>query len=135
MRRHTLTARRRAGFSLVEVMIGMVILLIALSAAAALAISNARLVAMNQMRAHAANLAEWKLEQLRNATYATLASGTEGAPLNSRGGTTNPNAIFTRSWTVLNDTPAAGLKSVIVTVQWPQFGQTQFYRLRGVIAP
>jgi prepilin-type N-terminal cleavage/methylation domain-containing protein len=128
---HAAFAQRR-GFSLIEVMIGLVILLIALSAAAALSISNARLVARNQQTVHAANLAEWKMEQLRNATFATLASGTDSTTLNSYGAA---GGIFTRSWTVFPDSPGIGLKRVIVTVNWSQFGTTQTYTLSGVIGP
>jgi prepilin-type N-terminal cleavage/methylation domain-containing protein len=135
MKLRNLLVRRRRGFSLIEVMIGLVIMLIALAAAAALSINNARLVQRNQLSVHAANLAEWKMEQLRNATFATLASGTDAAPLNSSGGTANPAGIFTRSWTIFDNTPDVGLKSVLITVQWSQFTETQTYTLRGVIGP
>jgi prepilin-type N-terminal cleavage/methylation domain-containing protein len=125
--------RRRRGFSLIEVMIGLVILLIALSAAAALSINNARLIARNQFAVHAANLAEYKLEELRNANFATLSNGNDPTPLTSNGGTTG--GIFTRAWTVTENVPDLGLKTVEVVVNWQQFGALQEYRLSGVIGP
>ena len=124
---------RRCGFSLIEVMIGMVILMIALAFAAALSINNARLVARNQFTVHAANLAEYKLEELRNANFATLANGTDATNLTSNGGTTG--GIYTRNWVVFNDSPRAGLKRVVITVTWEQVGGTQTYQLNGVIGP
>lgn len=126
--------RARRGFSLIEVMIGLVILLIALSAAAALSINNARLIARNQFAVHAANLAEYKMEELRNADFAALAPGADPTTLTSNGGG-GGGGIFTRSWTVNNDTPDVGLKTAVVEVTWDQFGATQTYSLTGVIGP
>lgn len=132
MRRiHSLRTRR--GFSLVEVMIGMVILMIGLSFAAALSINNARLVARNQFSVHAANLAESKLEELRNADFATLGNGTDATTLTSNGGTTG--GVFNRSWVIENDNPVAPLKLAIIFVTWEQLGTSQSYELRGVIGP
>jgi Tfp pilus assembly protein PilV len=130
MSKLSLLRARRRGFSLVEVLIGMVILMLALASAAALSISNARLVAANQFRAEAASLAEWKLEQLRNTTYSTIGNGTDADTLASDGSSPGP---YTRSWTVISGSPRAGLKTVIVTVNWTQFGSTHSYRLSGVI--
>jgi Tfp pilus assembly protein PilV len=118
---------RRGGFSLIEVMIGMVILMIALAAAAALSINNARLVARNQFTAQAASLAEWKMEQLRNTTYANIVDGADANTIAADG--TSPGQ-FTRSWTAFNN---AGFKRVLVTVQWSQFGATQRYVISGDI--
>lgn len=126
--------RARRGFSLIEVMIGLVILLIALSAAAALSINNARLISRNQFSVHAANLAEYKLEELRNADYATLAAGTDPTTLSSNGEAMS-GGMFTRAWSVTNDTPDVGLKTVEVVVNWQQFGELQEYRLTGVVGP
>ncbi|MCC7478162.1 prepilin-type N-terminal cleavage/methylation domain-containing protein [bacterium] len=125
--------RRRRGFSLIEMLIGMVLLAIGLGAMAALSISVSNLMSRNQNLSAACNLAEQKLEELRNANYADIVSDSDGAPIDSAGGDTG-DTIYTRSWTVTDDEPATNMKSVAVTVSWSQWGQTRIYELRGVIA-
>jgi prepilin-type N-terminal cleavage/methylation domain-containing protein len=131
MRRGKLQLRK--GFSLIEVLIGMVILMIALASAAALSLANANLITKNQYAVHAENLAEMKMEELRNMTVATVQSGADAGRLNSYGAADNTGS-FTRSWTVLNeDFQIQGLKRVEVRVTWTQTGGTQSYALRGVL--
>ena len=122
---------RRGGFSLLDVLIGMVILALALFSALALAGNNARLVSANQNVAAASLLAQNKMEELRNATYVSLASGADAGTLNAQGGATG---IFSRSWTVTNNSPMVGMKTLIVTVTWSQWGQNKTYRLQGEVA-
>jgi Tfp pilus assembly protein PilV len=123
--------RRRAGFSLIDVLIGMAILSIALGSSLALAGNNARLVSRNQNLAAASLLAQNKLEDLRNSTYASIATGADATTINSLG---DPSGIFTRSWAVQNNTPMAGMKTIVVTVTWQQWNETRNYNLRGVVA-
>jgi Tfp pilus assembly protein PilV len=129
MSKFRLSANRR-GFSIVEVMIGMLVLMIALAAAAALSINNANLVARNQFRAQAASLAEWKIEQFRNTTFANITNGTDANTLASDG---SSPGMFTRSWQVFPNTPVTGMKRVQITIQWTQFGGAQTYILSGDI--
>lgn len=129
--RLTMRRPRRAGFSLLDVLIGTVVLALAMFSALALAGNNARLVAMNQNLAAASLLAQNKLEELRNAEYATIASGADETELNSQG---DVGEMYTRSWTVTNNTPMVGMKSIQVTVSWSQSGETQNYVLNGVVA-
>jgi prepilin-type N-terminal cleavage/methylation domain-containing protein len=120
----------RRGFSLVEVLIGMAILAIALGSAFTLSYTTARVTQRNQNLAAAASLAEFKLEELRNATYASVASGEDPQLISSLG---VAGGIFDRSWVVTDNTPATGLKSIAVTVSWAQWDDTQSYTLDGVI--
>jgi Tfp pilus assembly protein PilV len=122
---------RRGGFSLLDVLVGMVVLALALFSALALAGSNARLVSANQNVAAASLLAQNKMEEMRNATYASLASGADPGTLNAQGAA---NGIFTRSWTVTNDSPMVGMKTIVVTVSWNQWGENRSYLLHGEVA-
>jgi Tfp pilus assembly protein PilV len=122
---------RRGGFSLLDVLVGMVILALALFSALALASNNARLVSANQNVAAASLLAQNKMEELRNATYASLATGADTGTLTPQGAS---GGIFSRSWTVTNNSPMAGMKTVVVTVSWSQWGDTKTYVLHGEVA-
>lgn len=122
---------RRGGFSLLDVLVGMVILALALFSALALASNNAHLVSANQNVAAASLLAQNKMEELRNATYASVASGSDTGTLNAQGGS---GGIFTRSWTVTADSPMVGMKTIIVTVGWSQWGENKNYVLHGEVA-
>jgi len=127
-------ARRRLGFSLLEVLIGMVILAIGLASAFAMSVANARLVEKNQNIAAAANLAEAQIEEMRNISFDSLVDGGDG-PINSQG-QADANGIFTRAWTVAAGAPSLAttdLKTVVVVVSWNQWGQTRTYSLTGVI--
>lgn len=76
-------------------------------------------VAQARRITEATNLAQMKLEQLERlaqdaTTYDDISSNS--APLINPDGT--PGGIYTQTWTVLEDTPAAGIKDVTVTVTW-----------------
>ncbi len=125
--------KRRRGFSLIEMLIGMVLLAIGLGAMAALSISVSNLMSRNQNYSAACNLAEQKLEELRNDDYGAIADGDDGGQIDSAGGDEG-DAIYTRTWVVEEDEPAANMKTVTVTVTWSQWGETRTYELRGVVA-
>jgi prepilin-type N-terminal cleavage/methylation domain-containing protein len=127
-------ASGRGGYSLLEVLIGMVILAIGLASAFAMSVANSRLVEKNQNIASASNLAEAKIEEMRNTSFDSLADGSDG-PLNSLG-QADSNGIFTRAWTVSEGAPSlatSDLKTAVVVVTWNQWGQTRTYSLTGVI--
>lgn len=65
----------------------------------------------------ATNLAQDKLEALRGLSYTTVVSGSDGE-FNEEGGISGSKVIYSRSWTVTEDTPEAGLKSILVRVGW-----------------
>jgi prepilin-type N-terminal cleavage/methylation domain-containing protein len=125
---------RRHGYSLLEMLIGMVILAIGLASAFAMSVANARLVEKNQNIAAAANLAEAKIEEMRNTSFDSLADGSDG-PMNSQG-QADSTGIFSRAWTVAEGAPSlstADLKTVVVVVSWNQWSETRTYSLTGVI--
>lgn len=124
--------RRRRGFSLLEMLIGMLLLAIMLGAMAALSVTVSNTMSRNQNYAAACNLAEQKLEQLRNETYANVDDGDDGEI--DSAGTDEGDTIYTRSWTVDVDEPDTGMKTVTISVEWSQWGETRTYELKGVIA-
>jgi prepilin-type N-terminal cleavage/methylation domain-containing protein len=125
----------RGGYNLLEVLIGMVVLAIGLASAFALSVANARLVEQNQNLAAASNLAEYKLEELRNTDFDSIVDGSDGYTINSQG-QYDGEGIFTRAWTVASGAPSlasSDLKTVVVAVSWSQWGETRTYTLTGVI--
>ena len=123
---------RRRGYSLLEVLVGMVILAIGLASAFALTVATSRHTAVQRNLATAANLAEYKLEELRNASAPALVSGTDATYLNALG-EADAAGMFTRAWVVSDDMPEAGLHTVVVSVSWNELGQAQVYTLSGVL--
>ncbi|GEM_PF-2638880 len=131
--RRLLAIGPRGGYNLLEVLIGMVVLAIALASAFAMSVANARLVERNQNLAAAVNLAEAKLEELRNLPFASVVDGSDDGTINAQG---DPGGVFGRAWTVATGAPGFAnndLKTVVVTVQWSQWGETRSYNLTGVI--
>jgi type IV pilus assembly protein PilV len=124
--------RARRGFSLLEVLLGMIILGIGLASAYALTVATSRHTAANRSLAQAANLAEYKLEELRNASAPALVSGSDMTLLNAEG-EADAAGMFSRAWVVTSDMPQAGLRTVVVTVSWNELGQTRIYSLSGVL--
>ena len=130
---HLAQTKKRRGFSLIEMIIGLVLLAVGLGAMAALSISLSNIMSRNQNYSAACNLAEQKVEELRNETYGAIIDGDDGGSINQAGGDDGA-AIYSRSWTVDDDTPAANMKTVLVSVSWDQWGETRTYELKGVIA-
>jgi prepilin-type N-terminal cleavage/methylation domain-containing protein len=125
----------RRGYSLLEVLIGMVILAIALASAFAMSVANARLMERNQNISAASSLAECKLEELRNQSFDSIVTGSDESPLNALG-QPDSGGIYTRSWAVSGGAPSfasADLKTVIVVVGWNRWGEAQTFTLTGVI--
>jgi prepilin-type N-terminal cleavage/methylation domain-containing protein len=132
MRRLGLLGKGARGYSLVETLIGMVVLGIAIGSASALLIATSRLNSMNQNLPAATALAEAKLEELRNLDLANVVTGADPGKLNAQG---DAGGIFSRTWTVQNNLPVTGLKTVVVAVAWTQFGGARTYTLTGVLGP
>ena len=120
------------GSSLLDVLIGMVVLMIALSSAFMLSLHASRTMQRSQQVAAASSLAEYKIEELRNLDLDQILGGSDPTTLNALG---EPDGRFTRSWQVVDNTPVAGLKEVTVTVSWIYEGQSEIYALTGVIGP
>lgn len=123
-------ANTAAGYSLVEMLIGIMILSIAIGSAFSLSVNINRTMLNNQRVTAASNLAEYKLEELRNMPYIQIQNGNDAGTMDGYG---NSPGGFSRSWAVTADTPVTGLKSVTVTINWQQWGDTRSYTMTGVI--
>jgi prepilin-type N-terminal cleavage/methylation domain-containing protein len=102
------------GMGLIEILIALVLFGIGISLAMrTLPDSN---VAMTRGRnlTEATNFAQEKIEQLMNLSFshADLTAGTHADPENPI------ETHFTRNWTVTDDTPVQGMKTVTVSVSF-----------------
>jgi type IV pilus assembly protein PilV len=95
------------GFTLVEVMVTVVILVLGLTALALFFGGTARCAAHTERLAAATELAQAKIEGLLQQTYTTMASGND---------TVGP---YRRTWTVSNSVASA---AIAVTLQWTELG-------------
>ena len=74
----------------------------------------------------ASALAQYKMEELKNTAYASVASSSSPETVET---------IYTRSWTVsAADTPAAGMKTIEVAVSFSWKGSTRIVTLKTIVA-
>jgi type IV pilus assembly protein PilV len=99
------------GFTLIEVMIALVVMSIGLTALAAVQISAIRGNAFSKRMTTAVSIADGKMEQIKNGSYASIIS-------ESATQVTQSNMNFTRQVMVTNNSPLANTKTVNVTVSW-----------------
>ncbi|MFQ5847191.1 MAG: prepilin-type N-terminal cleavage/methylation domain-containing protein [Candidatus Methylomirabilales bacterium] len=104
---------RAEGFSLVEVLIAASILAVALLALASMFPTGYLNVDQGGEQTTAVTLAQERIEWLRNQSYISLAAGTSTeTAIPGYGG-------YTRTTTIQDDIPTAGVKQVTVTVATP----------------
>jgi type IV pilus assembly protein PilV len=97
------------GFSLLELLIGLVILAIGILAMSGLQITAIKNNYFSQSLTQATILAQDKIEELKNSPYANLIDGVETKIISG--------TQFIRKVNVTED-PGNNIKKVIVTVQW-----------------
>lgn len=111
------------GFTLVEVMIAIAVLVIGLLGVAGVAATIINGNALGKEITTATTLAQDKMEELKGTAYASLTSGSD-----------TQESIYTRTWTVTSDVPAAGMKTIAVVVTFPWRGATKNVTLRTIVA-
>lgn len=111
------------GFTLVEIMVAMAILTIALLSLASVTVMVIKGNSFSKTMTTATTLARDKLEQLKNTGYDSLAGGADTV-----------GSIYTRTWTVTNNSPAADMKTIEVVVQWSWQGALRNATLRTIVA-
>jgi len=100
--------KKEQGFTLVEILVAMVLILVALLGAAQLQIMTIFTNTASNERTTAITLAQDKLESLRTLPFSQIGN----YPFSDTSG------IYTRTWQVESDTPAQGMARVTVTVSW-----------------
>lgn len=102
----------KKGFTLIEVLVGLVILAIGLLAIAGMQITSVKGNFFSSNLTQASILAQDRLEILRS-----LAWNNAALDVNTFSEGTIPNTIFTREYTV-NLVPGTTMKEIIVTARW-----------------
>jgi type IV pilus assembly protein PilV len=115
--------RNHKGFTLVEILVAMGILTIALLGLVSVTVMVVKGNSFSKTLTTATTLAKDKMEQLKNTGYDSMAGGTDTA-----------ESVYTRTWTVANNSPAADMKTVVVTVQWNWQGMARNVTLQSILA-
>ena len=117
--------RPNAGFTLVESMLTLALVSMSLLALAGLQITALRGNALARRITTAVSIAEQRIEQLKNASYANIQA--EAATQ-----VTASNLHFTRQVTVTNG-PLPNTKSVSVLVSWQEQSKTHTLPIATII--
>lgn len=113
-------SRRERGFTIIEIMIAMTVLVIGMAGIVKLTVASMRASALSRHATEATVLAEDKMEFLRTVPVAALVSGTD--QVDARGKVV-ADAPYTREWAVAV-APAFATLTVSVTVTWYEEGGT-----------
>ena len=119
------------GFTLLETLVATALLsMISLSFALGAA-SSLRYNGYAQSLTAATTLGNAKIEELteKAATDPQLTAGDHADPNSPLHADGTAGGTYTRSWTVTNDVPVAGLKTVEVQVTWTLYGTQRTVRL------
>jgi type IV pilus assembly protein PilV len=125
----SLSRRNESGFTIIEILIAVVLIVIGLVAFGVLGGSIVDQNALQKRSDLALTLAQQKLEELKNTALSTTLT-------TSNNGSDNPtllNNTFTRTWTITNGA-AGSMASLSVTVSWSDKGQTKIERLKTYIS-
>ncbi|HOE16329.1 MAG TPA: prepilin-type N-terminal cleavage/methylation domain-containing protein [Syntrophorhabdaceae bacterium] len=124
----TTALRNRKGFTLIEVLVAIAILTISM-----LAILEAVVITMehnlnNVSRDESVRIAEAKMNELRNTTFASLVSGAGTVTRNFR----NLTRTFTVQWTVNN--LSANSIAIVVMVTWTHKGVQHTHSVTSMVS-
>lgn len=127
------------GFTLVEVLIAIFLLVIALFAIISTTDLLIKENAFDKMATTATTLAKDKMELLKNQSYVRytdLIAGTytDYATMNSTVQSTATGSFYTRSWTITDNSPAANMKTINVTVSWSWMGKNKNVSLSYIVS-
>lgn len=124
------------GFTLVEIMIAVFILVIALLGLISTTVIVIKSNSLSKTMTAATTLARDKMEPLKKTGYNDLTGGTDYCDKDSAcQSTSTANSVYTRTWTVSADgVPAAGLKTIAMTVQWNWQGSPHSVSMSTIVA-
>jgi type IV pilus assembly protein PilV len=107
------------GFTLIEILVAVFLLVTAILGVISTTVIIIKSNALSKSMTTATTLAKDKMEQLKNTGYNDLLEGTDYANMESTVQETSAaDSIYTRTWIVNSDSPAEGMKTITVTVQW-----------------
>jgi prepilin-type N-terminal cleavage/methylation domain-containing protein len=102
--------RSRRGFTLIEIVVAIVMLTFGVLASASLTAALMRSNRGVTNRTRAIETLRLKVEDLQSLNYSEIASGNDTATIGA--------ITYNRAWTVTDNSPAANLKTVTLTVTW-----------------
>lgn len=123
--------RNSKGFTLVEVMVAIAILSIALLGLVSVTVMVIKSNSFSKEMTKATTLANDKMEDLKKSSYSGLVSGTDTKTDPS---TDTSRLIYTKTWTVTQNSPIVGTKTIDITVQWNSQGTSHNVTVRNIIA-
>jgi type IV pilus assembly protein PilV len=127
--------RSEAGFTIIELMISLTVLLIGISGVLALQLTSLRSTTYSRRAQEASVLGEDTLERLRLSPAASLTSGTDVVNAQGIGGGTD--AFYTRTWTVTqfaatHGTSTVDMLRIDVAVSWRERGSSLSGDVRSI---
>ena len=123
--------RLERGFSAVEMMMAIAMLGILMLGFLSVFPMGMRTVAKGERMTVASTLAQDEIERLKNLpdTDPDLVAGNHADPGNPISG------VYTRTWTVTDDSPMAGMKSISMDVTYSDNGVPRSVRMTTYFAP
>jgi prepilin-type N-terminal cleavage/methylation domain-containing protein len=104
------------GFTVVEVLIALLVLLIGMAGILSMQLTSVQATAFSRHATEASVLAEDKMEELRTMPTAALADASD--QVDARG-VLDPQGLYTRAWTIASVPPHL---AITVTVSWLEQG-------------
>ena len=116
------------GISLIEVMVGVVLMTIGILGLAALSVTVAQANRGATNRSRADQVLHEKIEEFQTADYDEITNGDDEITVG--------DITFERTWTITDDTPMVGVKKVEIVGTWDERGATfQSRRMTYVAEP
>ena len=115
--------RTQKGFTLIECLVSIMVFFTAVMGLSAVTIMVVKGNSFSTAMTVATALATDKIEGLQNISYQDVASG----------GPETLQTVFTRRWTVTNNSPVPNTKTIAVTVSWLWLGLTRNVTLTTII--
>jgi prepilin-type N-terminal cleavage/methylation domain-containing protein len=119
------------GFSLIELMVAIAILMISMTAILDFIVQYHRINIENTMRNESMRIVEAQLEQFRNTQFSALAAGTFG-PTSTPRTIRNIAVNYSVNWTIQTISPSS--MAIRVDVTWPYRGITHRHSASTIIS-
>ena len=139
MRRKLSPQKNGKGFTLVEIMIAILLLVIALVGLASVTVSVIKGNDLSRMVTTATTLAKDKMEELKNLSTTSAGYGALDTLALTDGSQTVLETVYTRAWTVgavgttAPDNDTTRMKRITVTVTWIWNGQSHNVTLEAIV--